>query len=777
MTSKDSFIATHWGVYQYKEGEKILSPFKGDSFPAQFGQDYPQDNFAPTRILKPAIRKSYLDYGPQDKKGRRGNDEFVEVDMDKALDLVSDEIKRIKQRYGNGAIYSGSYGWSSAGRFHHAQSQLKRFFNCIGGSVRSHQTYSYAAAETLLPHIIGGLNGLVTNHTLYDDIASQSELILMFGGTPIRNAQVNSGGIARHDTLAQLQKCVENGIEIISISPLKSDVDVKASWLALRPNSDTALLLSICHYLLVRKHVDYSFLNTYTTGFAAFADYLLGKSDGIVKNIDWAANITDIEAATIKSLCEKVAAKKTFIMVAWALQRADHGEYVYWAAIALAAMLGTIGTKGLGFGFGYASAGNIGMKGPLVSLPSFPQGDNPIKDAIPVARIADMLLNPCKTYHFNGQTKIYPDIKLVYWAGGNPFHHHQDLNRLRDAWQKPDTIIAHEHWWNAHARHADIVFPAVTFLERNDIAASGRDSFLTYSKAQFEAPSGITTDHEILRQLSQRLGAEQEFTQGRSEEQWLEWLYDETRIAFKAQNVELPDYENFKNIGYLDLPQKNQPTLLSEFRSNPQDHPLRTPSGVIELFSNKIASFNYADSPPHPAWLEPQEWLGAKMAVRFPLHLLSCQPHDKLHSQWDHAKICRDTKKHGRQPIVLNIDDAKSRHISQNDIVKVFNERGACLASAVLSENIKQGVVQLPTGAWFDPWQDEQGNWIELNGNPNVLTADHGTSTLTQAPSANSCLVEIEKFHGFAPKPSIYQPPIFSKSNASWKDNDNADKV
>jgi len=151
------------------------------------------------------------------------------------------------------------------------------------------------------------------------------------------------------------------------------------------------------------------------------------------------------------------------------LQRAHRGEQPYWMAITLAAMLGGIGLPGGGFGFGHGSLNGVGVPridipGPEVSTPP-----NPAKRAIPVARIADMLLDPGASYAFNGRSDVYPDIRLVYWAGGNPFHHHQDLNRLRRAWQKPETIIVNESWWTPTARHADIVLPATTTLERNDV--------------------------------------------------------------------------------------------------------------------------------------------------------------------------------------------------------------------------------------------------------------------------------------------------------------------
>ncbi len=125
-------------------------------------------------------------------------------------------------------------------------------------------------------------------------------------------------------------------------------------------------------------------------------------------------------------------------------------------AVTLAAMLGQIGLPGGGYGIGYGADFAIGTVDRPMRWPSFPQLPNPQDDYIPVACVSDMLLNPGAEYNYNGETRTYPDIRMVWWAGGNPFHHHQDLNRLRRAFQKPETIIVNEINWTATARHATL---------------------------------------------------------------------------------------------------------------------------------------------------------------------------------------------------------------------------------------------------------------------------------------------------------------------------------
>jgi len=178
------------------------------------------------------------------------------------------------------------------------------------------------------------------------------------------------------------------------------------------------------------------------------------------------------------------------------------------------------------------------------------------------------------------------------------------------------------------------------------------------------------------------------------------------------------------------------------------------PSGISNYRS--IESFGYDDCPPHPAWLEPVEWLGSAKAKDFPLHLVSNQPRTRLHSQYDNGGYAQASKVQGREPVVIHPEDAAARGIEDGAIVRVFNDRGACLAGAVISDAVQRSVIQLPTGAWYDPV--EPGG-LDAHGNPNVLTLDKGTSKLAQGPSAHSALVEVEKFEGTPPPVRAFTPP------------------
>jgi biotin/methionine sulfoxide reductase len=756
---------THWGAYRVRsEDGRIaeVAPWGQDRDPSPIGRSL-VDNDHPARVRRPAIRRGWLKHGPGHPDRPRGAEPFVEVPWDEALDLVAGEIARVRRAHGNEAIFGGSYGWASAGRFHHAQSQVHRFLKQAGGYVRSVDTYSHAALEVLVPHVLGHAYQTVQDRaTSLSVVARETGMLVAFGGLPWKNTQIQNGGVGDHRIGDWLGQAAANGCRIVNISPIRDDAtaDWRADWLAIRPGADTALMLALAHTLVEDDLHDRDFLDRYTTGYERFAAYLMGRDDGQPKDADWAAARCDIEAGTIRDLARAMAASRTMINIAWSLQRADHGEQPMWMAITLAAMLGQIGLPGGGFTLGYGCSASIGNSVPRLKAPSFPQGGNPVRRYIPVARIADCLLNPGAAYRYNGKDLTYPDIRLVYWAGGNPFHHHQDLNRLVRAFQRPETVIVHEPAWTATARHADIVLPATTPLERSDIGGASSDRYLIAMDPVVDPVGEARDDHAIFADLAGRLGVGEAFTEGLDPEGWLDRLY----AAYRRQSNRIPDYEAFRAAGFVkvtdDMAGPAEQVAFADFRADPAANKLPTPSGRIELYSETIAGFGQADCPGHPVWFEPAEALGTPLAARYPLHLLSNQPKTRLHSQWDFGAESREDKVEGREPARLNPSDAAARGIGDGDLIRLYNDRGACLAGARLDKAVRPGVIQLATGAWYDPV--EPGG-LCVHGNPNVLTPDRGTSALAQGPSAYSCLVEVERWQGEAPPITAHKPPAFAK--------------
>lgn len=692
---------SHWGAFEVEtQGDRIVDtrPFKNDGEPTAIPNILPAAIHHRSRVARPSIRVGWLE--TRDRSGR-GTDAYVEVPWDEALDIAASELDRVRKEYGNTVIFGGSYGWASAGRFHHAPGQVHRFLNTIGGYVSSFGSYSAGCAQAIMPHVFGvQFKDFTTgSEDSWPSIADNTETLVMFGGINPKNSQVNAGGITEHETAGWFERFAEKGIQCINIGPQRTDAPAGCEWLPVKPASDTALMLALAHEIESEGLTDRAFIDRYTAGVDRFLPYLMGKSDGIPKSPEWASPLCGIAPDAIRQLARRMATTRTLITVAWSLQRAEHGEQPYWMSAVLASMVGDIGLPGGGVGYGYGAVGGIGKSIKQLSGMTLPQGRNPVEDVIPVARLADMLLHPGKHYHFNGARRPYPDIRLIYWAGGNPFHHHQDLNRLNEAWKRPETIIVNEPWWTATAKRADIVFPATTSYEREDIGRASLDDYL-FDMPKLIPPVGeARDDYDIFSGLADRMGVGDKFTEGREAEDWLRFLCEEFSEDCSSNGVEVPGFDELRKRNWVRLPIKNRADetfFLARFRADPEAAALATPSGKIEIFSETVESFGYADCPGHPVWLPPQEWLGNATEAT-PLHLVSPQPGDKLHSQLEAALADRP----GARPetLLINPEDARTRQIENGD----------------------------------------------PNGNPNVLTLDVGTSNLGQGCSAHTALVDVSK--------------------------------
>ncbi|MGV9801716.1 molybdopterin-dependent oxidoreductase [Mycobacterium sp. NPDC003449] len=750
---------THWGAFtaQVSAGEiAAVTPLAGDTDPSPLLGNLPGSIRHRSRIAGPSVRRGWLRDGPGPSTDR-GSDEYVAVSWDELAELLATELQRIVDRHGNEAIYGGSYGWASAGRFHHAQSQVHRFLKMLGGYTSSRHSYSLGATGAIMPRIVGTHDNLFKRSTEWEVIVAHTDLMVCFGGMAMKNTGLNHGGTTAHPMRDALRRFRGRGGQIVSFSPLRDDVDGDCEWLAPVPGTDVAVMLGLAHVLATEGLADREFLDTYCTGYERFERYLLGHEDGVAKTPRWAERISGLPAGELTTLARRMARSRTLVTVSWSLQRIRYGEQAPWMGLTLAAMLGQIGLPGGGFGHGYGSMNESGLPPLQCGLPVLPQGPNPVQTFIPVAAVTDMLLHPGEPYDFNGMRLRYPDIKCVYWAGGNPLHHHQNIPRLRRALARVDTIVVHEPYWTAMAKHADIVVASTTTFEREDFSGSRNDPLLMAMPALAEPYADARDDYTVFAAVAERLGFGERFTEGRTAREWLVHMYEKWAAGL---DFEVPGFDEFWSAGRLRLPTEPGLTLLGDFRADPRQHRLATPSGRIEIFSEDIDGFGYDDCAGHPRWYEPAEWLGGERATAYPLHLLANQPATRLHSQLDGGATSQDSKVQGREPIRMNPVDAAARGLRDGDVVRVFNDRGACLAGLVIDPRLRPDVVQLSTGAWFDPADPADPDSMCVHGNPNVLTDDVGTSSLARGCTGAHVLVQIEKFDGPLPPVRAHQPPV-----------------
>ncbi|MEE6041353.1 trimethylamine-N-oxide reductase TorA [Avibacterium paragallinarum] len=769
--------AAHWGPLGVvvEEGKVVKS---GPAIPAPLTNELQSvvadQLYSETRVKYPMMRKGYLE-GNKDTT-LRGRDEWVRVSWEQAFDLVAKEMKRVRDSYGATGIYAGSYGWYSSGSLHAARTLLHRYLNVTGGFVGSKGDYSTGAAQVIMPHVLGTIE-VYEQQTSWETILESSEIVVLWSANPLTTLRI-AWTSTDQQGIEYFKKLKESGKRIICIDPVRSESCefLGAEWIPINTATDVPLMLGIAHTLVTEDKHDKAFLKKYTSGYDKFEEYLLGKIDGQPKDATWASKLTGVPVEMIKQLANDFVTKRTMLMGGWGMQRQRHGEQSHWMMVTLASMLGQIGLPGGGFGFSYHYAnGGVptatgGILGSITANPAVQAGektwlDETSKMAFPVARIADALLNPGKTIQYNGTEITYPDIKLVYWAGGNPFVHHQDTNTLVKAFHKPDTFIVNEVNWTPTARMADIVLPVTTSYERNDLTMSGDYSMMNIYPMkqvvppQFEAKS----DYDIFTELAKRAGVEEQFTENKSEMDWLKGFYQTAFDAARKNRVLMPKFEKFweenKPLTFKANEKAKKWVRYEEFRNDPLLNPLGTPSGKIEIYSDVVAKMNYDDCKGYPSWMEPAEFAGNTTAEA-PLALVTPHPYYRLHSQLAHTSLRQKYAVNDREPVLIHKDDAATRGIVDGDIVRIYNQRGQVLAGAVVTDGIIKGTVALHEGAWYDPADLGQSDKpLCKNGCPNVLTRDEGTSKLAQGNSPNTCIVQVEKFTGEAPAVTVFKQP------------------
>ncbi len=271
------------------------------------------DEVARLRVRRPAVRKSWLEHGPGAAPSGAAQEPFVEVAWDEALDLVAGELgAREARRTATAAIFGGSYGWSSAGRFHHAQSQVHRFLNAIGGYVRHVDSYSLGAARVLMPHIVAPMDELMADaHALgacWPSTASCSSPSAACRARTRRSTPAAprvhrvKGGLARH---ARRGRALRQRDADRRRSRHRRRRRMAGDPAQHRRRADAGALP---HAAGARTCTIASSSTRCTVGFDDVRAYLRGDDDGQPRTPRWAEKITGMPAARIAALAREMAA-------------------------------------------------------------------------------------------------------------------------------------------------------------------------------------------------------------------------------------------------------------------------------------------------------------------------------------------------------------------------------------------------------------------------------------------------------------------------------------
>ncbi|MFH6906380.1 trimethylamine-N-oxide reductase TorA [Vibrio fluvialis] len=773
---------SHWGAFRaqiYGGKVQAIQPLETDKHPTEMLNGIKGIIYSPSRVRYPMVRLDWLKKHKYSAE-TRGNNRFIRVTWDEAIDLFYRELERVQKQYGPWALHAGQTGWNQTGAFHNCTAMMQRAVGMHGNYITKVGDYSTGAGQTIMPYVLGSTE-VYAQGTSWTEILEHSDNIILWANDPVKNLQVgwNCETHQSFGYIDQLKEKIAKGeVNVVSVDPVKNKTQrfLQNDHLYINPQTDVAFMLAVAHVLYTEDLYDKKFISTYCLGFDDFIQYVLGNTkDKIERTPEWAAKICGVTPESIRDFARMLVKGRTQLLFGWCIQRQEHGEQPYWMGAVLAAMIGQIGLPGGGISYGHHYSGigvpSTGFAGPGGFPRNLDQGAKPKWDnndfngysrTIPVARWIDAILEPGKKINHNGNTVTLPGFKMMVISGNNPWHHHQDRNKMKRAFQKLETVVTIDFNWTATCRFSDIVLPACTQWERNDI-----DSYGSYSGKGLIAMHRLVdpmfqsrTDFEIMTELTRRFGRHEEFTRGMDEMEWVRSLYNDCKKANEGK-FEMPEFDEFWEQSVLEFGEGKPWVRHADFRKDPEINALGTPSGFIEITSRKIGRYGYEHCQEHPMWFEKTERShGGPGSDKYPFWLQSCHPDKRLHSQMCESEAFRATYAvQGREPVYISPMDAKAKGIKEGDLVRVFNGRGQLLAGAVLSDSYPRGVIRIEEGAWYGPLSEKEGA-ICTYGDPNTLTLDLGTSELAQATSANTCIVDFEKFTGKVPPVTSFGGPI-----------------
>lgn len=714
---------------------------------ATFDRAWRNRVYAADRIKYPMKR---VDFDPNGNRNpqNRGVTGYVRISWDEATALVASELKRAKQLYGNAAIFTmRDTGWNSTGSIY----PLDRLLNMYGGYTQPVGFYSNYGLEIGEKYSIGqtsetGLAGMTTWQSIMDN----TKYIILWGGDFVPTTDLAAFGTYISDMYMQVKA---KGVKFIFVDPFLGEAAIAtgAQWIPILPGTDNAMLAAMAYVMITNNTYDSNFMTNYTVGFQQFSDYVTGKSDGTPKTPDWASQICGVPAQTITDLANLITSQKpVLIRTGCGPQRGANGEHFQRMIVTVAAMGGNIGIAGGGYGsqpWDPSLQLPSALPGTTYSALSVPAPANPIAQTsyIPYYRWADAVLTPGTTIKHDCTNVTLPALKFLWkLAGINFINQHSDANKSIKALRSVDFYVVEEPWMVPDAKYADLILPACTTLERNDITAGW--NYIVFMQQAIQPLYESMSDYDILSSIAQNLGLGSQFTEGNSDLDWVKKMYSGTGAPLS--------WDDFSKQGYYEFPatQMQSTTAYTAFRQDPAKNPLPTPSGKIEIFSQRIADFygsNYPGVPVIPQFIPPFEWKGSAIAAQYPLALITSHDIHRQHSQADNVVWLRQRSKlNGYAPLWINATDAQSRGINTGDVVLVYNGRGQVLAAANVTQRLAPGVVRLTQGSWYNSVNPGDPNGLDIGGCANTLTSDQGTSDLAQASTTHTSLVQVQKWAG-----------------------------
>jgi len=779
--TNEELAPTLWSIEArgkvYKPGTKTL--------PSYFGTAYKKMIYSPNRILYPLKR---IDWDPNanPETGRntqnRGKSKFKRISWDEALDTIASEMRRVIDTYGPSGILASADGHGEGKSIHTARCHPQVLAHLGGYTFQVRNPDSWEGWYWGAKHMWGMTpnRGIQSNQdNAFNDVSLNTELLLWWGGDPETTTAGFQGMVASRECFW----FTELGIKQLWICPdLNYGAAVHADkWIPVLPNTDSALQLAISYTWITEGTYDQGYLGTHTVGFDVYKAYVLGEEDGVPKTPTWASPLCGVPVWTIKALAKQWASKNT------STRHYFGGSYIRgpYSHEACRMEVINLAMQGLGKPGRNCTRSLHGQPEPLVRASvragvGHAGGGVPPVQLIPKTLIHKAILNETIShYGTTGQFQPTEDqyVKYTYpWEGQSRIHMMWTDSpcligcwnggaEMVEAFRSPEIefVLVQHQWMQNDCLFGDIILPVSTKFEQEDIAATSfpmtsSDYVIVNREGKSIEPVGESmSDYDISIEVAKRMGVYEELTGGKTPDEWVKFAFDFSGVAdmisweelMEKQYYVVPTQPNWKEI----------PAGLSKFYEDPENNPLVTPTGLLELEATGLVE-NFPDDPeraPIPKWVvggpgsewEHDESQWGERYKKYSMLLITNHPRWRHHVFGDDISWLREIptcKVKGPdgymyEPVWINPVDAAPRGIDTGDIVKLYNERGAVLGALVM-ERVIPGAVYMDHGARCDPivWGE-----VDRGGSINMICPSGLISKNCAGMATSGFLVEFEK--------------------------------
>lgn len=674
--------------------QMLHNPAGKDLKPCPRGYALHRAHYAPDRLLRPLLAD-----------GPRGSGKFREAGWDEALGIVTRRLGDIRSRHGPASVIGlGSAG--STGVLHSSEGLLARFMNTLGGATTLSSNYSNGAARFSLPYLFGG----AASQSGWDAATVRHSKLVVLWGANILEARLGT------ELGTSIAAAARAGVPVIVIDPrrTRTATALGARWIPILPGTDAAMMLAVLHVLFRDGLVDMARASRLAIGLDDIERYVSGSADGIARSPEWAQTRCGVPAAVIESFAHDFDTSSPAMLVpGYSIQRVIDGEETFRLTVALQVATGNFGLPG-------GSSGSINNRLPSPRIGSLPDKDPGTSVSIPVLRWPDAILG--------GRAGGYPsDIRAAWVAGFNAVNQGGDSRKSVEAMRALEFSVCSDMFMTPTARLCDVVLPVASPLEKEDIGLPWHGNYLLYKQAALAPRGQVRTDYDIFADAAARMGCGEAFTGGRTASQWIDHCLAESEIA---------NIEAFKRTGVYFGADRER-VGLSDFAADQEAHPLPTPSGLIELRSERWA--RDTGRPAIPVWIDK----GSNPDL--PFLLVTPKTVHRTNSQEGGGELWTSAtpgaaKRPDAGTLTVAAPDAARLCILDGDRLIVSNARGAVLVTALVSDDIAPGVVSMHEGVWLDIGTDG----LDHAGSANMLTSTDGSGPAT-APVMHGVAVAVRK--------------------------------